>query len=425
MDANQYHRELVYVDLYDWQWPDMNTQQPQAAYYPSMQFQHYNPVNATNPGLAHVPPTRLPFPEPLPVTPVISAPKEPRKRKSKAAPEPKYSARNLFDIVQIAIDIDFFTAKHGEKAKKVAELGIAVRKLGIEGSDGVLKSRLLEVLAFHEDPSGAPAAIVNAIKGSQFEIRLGAPLDLLAAQRRAYEDETDADKDKMLKKAAEDKKGGEAIRNASLHRSRRTTSQMAEESDDDDVVVVEPRNAPPVPAAVPSTPLAPLRARSWSSPHPADLLDYKADCEYDSDIEITAHKPATRENGTTRVVIKAEPAPSTIPAAAKKHVKTETPLASIPRTSGKSSLSKRTKHDDSDIENSPPTPRKTKRVRRKKSFDIESFLLEERNHRGNFETNLLRHVRQGNTEFRKVAESTQAFQTDFLGILRGIFPAQN
>jgi hypothetical protein len=84
------------------------------------------------------------------VTPVISAPKEPRKRKSKAAPEPKYSARNLFDIVQIAIDIDFFTAKHGEKAKKVAELGIAVRKLGIEGSDGVLKSWLLEVLAFHE-----------------------------------------------------------------------------------------------------------------------------------------------------------------------------------------------------------------------------------------------------------------------------------
>jgi hypothetical protein len=200
---------------------------------------------------------------------------------------------------------------------------------------------------------------------------------------------------------------------------------MAEESDDNDVVVVEPRNAPPVPAAVPSTPLAPLRARSWSPPHPADLLDYKADCEYDSDIEITAQKPATRENGTTRIVIKAEPAPSTIPTAAKKHVKTETPLASIPRTSGKSSLSKRTKHDDSDIENSPPTPRKTKRVRRKKSFDIESFLLEERNHRGNFETNLLRHVRQGNTEFRKVAESTQAFQTDFLGILRGIFPAQN
>jgi hypothetical protein len=40
---------------------------------------------------------------------------------------------------------------------------------------------------------------VNAIEGSQFEIRLGAPLDLLAAQRRVYEDKTDADKDKMLK----------------------------------------------------------------------------------------------------------------------------------------------------------------------------------------------------------------------------------
>ncbi|KAJ7912656.1 hypothetical protein B0H13DRAFT_2327140 [Mycena leptocephala] len=195
------------------------------------------------------------------------------------------------------------------------------------------------------------------------------------------------------------KTDGEAIRNASLHRSRRTTSKMAEGSyDDDDVVIVEPPN---VTAAVLSTPLAPLH------------------------IEITSHKPVTRENGTVHVIIKAEPAPSMIPAAAKQRVKTETALARIPCTLGKSSSSKHIKHDDSDVENSLPTPRKIKRIRRKKLFDLENFLLEEHNHRGNFETNLLDHVCQGNTEFRKGAESTQAFQTEFLGILRGIFPAQD
>jgi hypothetical protein len=309
-----------------------------------------------------------------------------------------------------------------------------------------------------KDPATAPPAIVKAIEGSHYEITLGAPLDLLAGQQREYADKTDAEKEKMLKvrrqpllssysspqllqKAAEDKQGGEAIRNASLLRSRRTAAQRTaqEDSEDDDVIFVETRKPVSVAAPVSATPIAslkvlvPARADSWSPPHPVNLLHHKLHSDDDSDIEITGYNPAPFKTSTNAVVIKAEPTVSEIPAAStttkpatKKGVKTETPLTSIPRTSRKGSSSKRAKGDDSDIENSPPTVRKTKRVRRgDSSFDLQDFLVEERKHRTDFETNLLQHVRQSTAEFRKGAENTQAFQTEFLGFLRGVFPAKD
>ncbi|KAJ6467730.1 hypothetical protein C8R45DRAFT_938386 [Mycena sanguinolenta] len=196
-------------------------------------------VPTLNPAPRDMHPTQDPCPVPAADA---SAPKTTRKPTSKApkeASEPKYSARNLLDIAQTAIDVQLFAAKYGEKGKKLAEFGTAVRKLGVLGSDGQLKARLMDLLTFHEDPAKAPAAIVKAIEGTNFAITLGAPLDLLAAQQRLYADKTDAEKEKMLKKAAEDKRGGEAIRNASLNRSRRTAAQRkAEGSDDDDEVVV-------------------------------------------------------------------------------------------------------------------------------------------------------------------------------------------
>ncbi|KAJ7302465.1 hypothetical protein DFH08DRAFT_826643 [Mycena albidolilacea] len=60
----------------------------------------------------------------------------------------------LLDIVQTEIEVGLFTAKHGEKGKKLIEFGTAVRKLGIPGSDATLKSQLLEVMNFHEEPMG-------------------------------------------------------------------------------------------------------------------------------------------------------------------------------------------------------------------------------------------------------------------------------
>ncbi|KAJ7347928.1 hypothetical protein DFH08DRAFT_1001279 [Mycena albidolilacea] len=403
-----------------------NAYRPQNDAYPAQ----INAHPAQNVDLAH-------DPGPAPVL-RVPAPKPTRKQPGNGSKEPtelKYSARDLLDIVQTAIKVLFFTAKHGEKGKKLIEFGNAVRALGIKGSDAVLKARLLEVLTFHEDPAHAPPAIIKAIEGTTYEITLGAPLDLLAAQRREYADKTDAEKEKLLQKAAEDKRGGEAIRNASLNKSRRTAAALKaqENNDDDEVVLVEPSTPRPVVSHAPLTPaIPPLRALSpagsWSPPRPVNLL-HKCDSDDDSDLEIISHTLPLRESTTQHVVVKAEPVPPTLPPAsttkpvAGNHVKIETPMASIP--SRKASSSKHIKAEDSDIENSPPTARKTKRVRRNTSFDMQTFLLEERKLRGEFETNLLDHVRQGNTEFRKVAENTQTFHRDFLGLLRGVFPEKD
>jgi hypothetical protein len=198
---------------------------------------------------------------------------------------------------------------------------------------------------------------------------------------------------------------------------------MAEESDDEVVVVTSPS----VPVPVPSTPVAPFRglpATLKTPPHPADLLDYKPDSGDESDgIEIIAHHRPTPDINSKCAVVKSEPVSATVP---KKGVKTETPFPSIPRTSRKSAAKKYKKEDDSDVENSPPsTARKSKRVRRNESFDVKAFLLEERETRQEFQMSLLRQVRQGNAQFRQVAENTRTFQSEFLGILRGVFPAPN
>ncbi|KAF8177820.1 hypothetical protein K438DRAFT_2181270 [Mycena galopus ATCC 62051] len=182
-------------------------------------------------------------------SPALDAPpsKAPRKRQAKSSEESKYGARDLLDIVQTAIKVQLFMAKHGEKGKKLVEFGNAVRALGIQGSDAVLKARLLEVLTFHEhkDPALAPPAIVKAIEGSTYEITLGAPLDQLAAQRRDYADKTDAEKDKMLQWPKTRK-----AERASLNRSRRTAATRRAEESDDDVEVVETPQLPPAPPAV-------------------------------------------------------------------------------------------------------------------------------------------------------------------------------
>jgi hypothetical protein len=80
----------------------------------------------------------------------MPVPKVARKRQANSTEEPKYSGRDLRDIVETALEVELFVAQHGDKGKKLAEFGTALRKRGIEGSDNVLKARLLEVLAFHE-----------------------------------------------------------------------------------------------------------------------------------------------------------------------------------------------------------------------------------------------------------------------------------
>jgi hypothetical protein len=70
--------------------------------------------------------------------------------KGKGRKSTEYSARELFDIVQTAIKVKIFAAKYGQKGAKDKEFGNMVRGLGIKGSDGILKSRLQDLLVFHE-----------------------------------------------------------------------------------------------------------------------------------------------------------------------------------------------------------------------------------------------------------------------------------
>ncbi|KAF8156452.1 hypothetical protein K438DRAFT_1986715 [Mycena galopus ATCC 62051] len=187
----------------------------------------------------------------------------------------------------------------------------------------------------------------------------------------------------MLQKAAKDKRGRKAIHNASLNRSHRTAATWREEESDNDVEVVETPQLPPAPPGVvpespnplhgaapaPLTPVIALLhalSPSWSPPPPVDLLNQQFD-DSNSDIEIIGHNLPVQESSTQGVVIKAEPAASTIPPATTakpvvKHVKAKTPLASITCSSRKGSASKHVQEDDSDIKNSLPTARKTKCV---------------------------------------------------------------
>jgi hypothetical protein len=61
-----------------------------------------------------------------------------------------FTAKELFDILQTAITVQFYTAKHREKGAKLKEFGNTVCALNIQGSDDVFKVRIKDLLAYHE-----------------------------------------------------------------------------------------------------------------------------------------------------------------------------------------------------------------------------------------------------------------------------------
>jgi hypothetical protein len=153
MNYNDYANYANYDNYhppYGAQWGSAWPAQQQPAPYQPQFFPNYYVPPASHPGPREVPHAQNPPSTPVPDIPAPNAPRKQPAKTSKEPVEPKYSARDLLDIVQSAIKVGLFTAKHGEKGKKLAEFGTTVRALGIQGSDTVLKSRLMEVLAFHE-----------------------------------------------------------------------------------------------------------------------------------------------------------------------------------------------------------------------------------------------------------------------------------
>ena len=61
-----------------------------------------------------------------------------------------FTGKEFFELVQAAIAVKFFEAMHSEKGYKVIEMGILLRTQGIPVSDGIFKTQMVEMLAWHE-----------------------------------------------------------------------------------------------------------------------------------------------------------------------------------------------------------------------------------------------------------------------------------
>jgi hypothetical protein len=61
-----------------------------------------------------------------------------------------FMAKELFEVVQAAITVKFFEAKHGEKGEREKQMGNMLRKNGVQGSNAVLRTRMLELLVWHK-----------------------------------------------------------------------------------------------------------------------------------------------------------------------------------------------------------------------------------------------------------------------------------
>ncbi|KAJ7126041.1 hypothetical protein C8R44DRAFT_733959 [Mycena epipterygia] len=243
-----------------------------------------------------------------PIPPVPSINCSALRIKSKATKVAKYSGGNLYDILQTAINVELFTAKYGEKGTKKRSSGT------------------LFISWASPDPASAPEVILMAIEGTTYEVSLGAPLNKLMAQRHVYEDKTDAEKEKLKKcsssilsqKVDEDKKGGDAIRNASLNRSWCAAMACDADSSNDDIVIIDkptPSTNPALHGMIPATPTPPIHTpallHEWSPP--ASILDSRFNSKADSDIKFISHKfSAIPISNSDIVTIKLEPTPSII-----------------------------------------------------------------------------------------------------------------
>jgi len=76
---------------------------------------------------------------------VVTSPRAVKPAKRSA----NFMAKELFEVVQAAITVKFFEAKDGEKGEREKEMGDMLRKSGVEGSNGVMKTCMFELLTWH------------------------------------------------------------------------------------------------------------------------------------------------------------------------------------------------------------------------------------------------------------------------------------
>lgn len=61
-----------------------------------------------------------------------------------------FTARELFDILQAALEVKLFQAKHGEKGEREEEMTTRIKQQGVQGSKAIFKTRLNELLIWHQ-----------------------------------------------------------------------------------------------------------------------------------------------------------------------------------------------------------------------------------------------------------------------------------
>ncbi|KIM77606.1 hypothetical protein PILCRDRAFT_91045 [Piloderma croceum F 1598] len=169
----------------------------------SLTFVHENPIPRAlqhTPSIQTAPVYPAANPQPSPIQPkTFYTTSKTSEATKKTTP---FTGKELFELIQAAIAVRFFKAKHGEKGHK-----------GLET---------------------APEHIIKAVEGSSYEGALGAPLYLLLSSKKKFKDLSDKKVKKLHKKVDEDKRGGEAIQNASLHCSHHHAQANSNSDLDDD-----------------------------------------------------------------------------------------------------------------------------------------------------------------------------------------------
>ncbi|THU83459.1 hypothetical protein K435DRAFT_844042 [Dendrothele bispora CBS 962.96] len=166
-----------------------------------------------------------------------------------------HTAPQLHTLCACAVEINFYAAPKGQKKAYRDSLRQAANRLGVLGSVAVLKDRLKDLLTWHLDPEACPEQLKQVMEASNIKDSFGALLDQLAESKEKCELESDEKREAIIKKAEQDKLGGEAIRQALLTTLRtrssdvRSTPAPLDPQDDSSSAVLSPekeRSASPL-----------------------------------------------------------------------------------------------------------------------------------------------------------------------------------
>ncbi|KAK7039744.1 hypothetical protein R3P38DRAFT_2514352, partial [Favolaschia claudopus] len=135
------------------------------------------------------------------------------------------------------IDVDPFTAPHGQKAVSWQQVVDNLAEQGFRHttiSAASIQHKVEAMISFKKNPNGKHKNLANIIgEGTSASITIAALLERLETNFDAAKDKSDEAKAKLKKKNDEDRDGGEAIRQASLRAGRKRARSPSDDEDTD------------------------------------------------------------------------------------------------------------------------------------------------------------------------------------------------